>query len=130
MLRAHEVRTVLTLALILVVAGCAGADDANGRLSVVASFYPLAFAAERIGGGCVDVADLTPPGVEPHDLELTPDTVASIAGADLVLYLGGGFQPAVEDALGEAEGETLDLLSTVPTIPGVAQSAGAPSTDD
>ena len=78
-------------------------DDVPGdRISVVASFYPLAFAADRIGGDCVSVTNLTPPGVEPHDLELTPDAVESIATADLVLYLGGGFQPAIEDAIPDA----------------------------
>ena len=54
---------------------------------------------EQIGGDGVDVRNLTPPGVEPHDLELSGATSATIADADLVLYLGGGFQPALEDAI-------------------------------
>jgi zinc transport system substrate-binding protein len=44
------------------------------------------------------VSSLTPPGAEPHDLELTPKDVAKISDADLVVYLGG-FQPAVDDAV-------------------------------
>ena len=44
--------------------------------SVVASFYPLAFAAAEVGGPGVDVRNLTPPGAEPHDLEATPGDVA------------------------------------------------------
>ena len=82
---------------------------------VAASFYPLAYAAEQVGGTCVQVTNLTPPGTEPHDLELTPDHVEAVATADLVVYLGGGFQPAVEDAIGEAQGATLDLLAEVDT---------------
>ena len=89
------------------------ATQDDDRTSVVASFYPLRFAAERLGGACVSVTDLTPPGVEPHDLELTPDAVESIATADVVLYLGGGFQPAIEDAIADAQGETVDLLAVV-----------------
>ena len=101
----------------------------DGGFSVVTSFYPLAFVAERLGGNCVEVTDLTPPGVEPHDLELTPDGVAVIATADVVLYLGGGFQPGVEDAIGEAEGRTVDLLRSVPTLPNAEQEEDAPAVD-
>jgi zinc transport system substrate-binding protein len=81
-------------------AGCGGSEEAaaSGKLEVVAALYPLAFAAEQIGGSAVDVVNLTPPGVEPHDLELSPGDVELIREADLVLYLGEGFQPAVEEA--------------------------------
>jgi zinc transport system substrate-binding protein len=115
-------RTILILGLVSVAALVPACNrrvpgDRSGRVSVVTSFYPLTFAAERIGGDCVSVTNLTPPGVEPHDLELTPDAVESIATADVVLYLGGGFQPAVEDAVGSAEGHAVDLLSIVSTVP-------------
>ena len=49
-----------------------GWDSSNGGLDVVAGFYPLAFVAKEVGGSRVDVTNLTPAGVEPHDLELTP----------------------------------------------------------
>lgn len=49
------------------------ADGGNGdKLKVTASFYPMQFLTERIGGEHVAVTSLTKPGVEPHDLELTP----------------------------------------------------------
>jgi zinc transport system substrate-binding protein len=109
-------RTILSLASasVLLAPACSSAE-ARGS-SVVASIYPLAFAAERLAGECVDVLDLTPTGVEPHDLELDPTDVEAIATADLVLYIGGGFQPAVEDSVGDAEGRTLDVLAAVDTI--------------
>jgi zinc transport system substrate-binding protein len=104
-------RTVLIVAAVLLVAGC-GEDvpDESGQTRVVASVYPLAFLAEEVGGAGVTVETLTPPGVEPHDLELPPRDVAGLADADLVLYLGGGFQPAVEDALARSGSAALDLL--------------------
>ena len=83
---------------------------------MVAAFYPVQEAAERIGGDLVNVTNLTSPGVEPHDLELSPDQVEAIATADVVLYLGEGFQPAVQDAIGDAEGMTVDLLASMPTV--------------
>jgi hypothetical protein len=50
--------------------------------------YPLAYAAEEVGGATVDVANLTPPGTEPHDLELSVRDAERIQRADVVFYLG------------------------------------------
>jgi len=101
------------LALAALVAGCGTSTGGDGRTTVVAGFYPLAFAAERIGGSRVDVTNLTPPGAEPHDFELTPQDVARLQNADVVLYLSHGFQPAVEKALGGAHGVKLDSLQGI-----------------
>jgi len=70
----------------------------DGPLRVATSFYPLQWMAQRVGGDLVTVTNLTKPGAEPHDLELTPRDVASLSDADVVAYLSG-FQPAVDDAL-------------------------------
>lgn len=77
---------------------------------VVASFYPLAWAAQETGGERVRVTDLTPSGAEPHDLELTVDDRAAIEKADLMIVLGGGFQPAVEEAAEQRDGPTLVII--------------------
>lgn len=72
----------------------------GGKPTIVAAFYPLAYAAEQVAGDSADVVNLTPPGVEPHDLELTPDQVAQISEADLVLYIPG-FMPALDEAIAQ-----------------------------
>jgi zinc transport system substrate-binding protein len=89
-------------------AGCAGSGGGSGP-TVVAAFYPLAWAAEEIAGERYRVVDLTPPGAEPHDVELSPRDVEAIRDAELVVYAGGGFQPAVEDAVGDRDGPSLDV---------------------
>lgn len=76
---------------------CAARGARHG-INVVASFYPLAEAAARVGGSLVQVENLTSPGVEPHDLELSPSQVGDIEDADAVLDMGRGFQPSVERA--------------------------------
>lgn len=111
--RVGTVRVALAAsATALVLAGCSTSSDgaAGDRPEVVASLYPLAEAVERVGGGLVDVVNLTPPGVEPHDLELAPDDLEAIVTADLVLYIGRGFQPAVEAAVAQAGGVVMDAL--------------------
>jgi zinc transport system substrate-binding protein len=76
-------------------------DPATGgdkKLNVVAGFYPLQFAAERIGGRRVAVTNLVQPGAEPHDLELKPSQIGQIASADLVIYLKT-LQPELDKAV-------------------------------
>ncbi len=107
-------------AVALLAAGCGSAAGSNGKTSVVAAFYPLAYAAEQIGGSSVAVTNLTPPGAEPHDVELTPQEVGRIQTADVVLYLSHDFQPAVEQAAGGAGGKRVDALEGI----GLRQGAG------
>jgi zinc transport system substrate-binding protein len=73
------------------------------KFDVVASFYPMAFLAEEIGGKNVNVTTLVQPGQEPHDLEITARQTASLTEADAVLYLQG-LQPAVDEAVAQTEG--------------------------
>jgi zinc transport system substrate-binding protein len=122
-------RIIIVSALCVIVAGIVLAlavgdngSPSGGREAVVAGFYPLAFAAREIGGGSVDVENLTPPGAEPHDLEPTPEDVEDIESADLVLLLGQGFQPSLERAAENADGEVIELLDT----PGLDVRPGDP----
>ena len=98
------------VAVAVCLAGCGGAGQADDRPSVATGFFPLAWAAERIGGPDVRVVNLTPAGAEPHDLELSPRDVRAIRDASLVVFVGGGFQPALEDAVAASDGPSLDVL--------------------
>ncbi|GAA1793930.1 zinc ABC transporter substrate-binding protein [Nocardioides hankookensis] len=105
----------------VVLSGCAAFTDDSATsadgVQVAAAFYPLQYVADRVAGGHADVENLTAPGGEPHDLELTPKETADVAGADLVLYQRG-FQPSVDDAVDEnATGDTLDVADLVDLVP-------------
>ena len=80
-------------------AACGSADGASGPgTSVVTSFYPLQYVAQRVAGDHADVTNLTQPGREPHDLEMTVQQTGAVADADVVVY-EKGFQAAVDDAV-------------------------------
>ncbi|TML04971.1 MAG: zinc ABC transporter substrate-binding protein [Actinobacteria bacterium] len=117
-------KIVLILVSAGVLAGCGSSGSASGGKTVVAAFYPIAYAAEQIGGPGYDVVNLTPPGAEPHDLELTPRAVGRIESADVVFYLSHGFQPAVSKAVDQAHGTTVDVLAGLPLHSAAGQEAG------
>ncbi|MFJ6901341.1 metal ABC transporter substrate-binding protein [Streptomyces hokutonensis] len=71
------------------------------KFDVVASFYPLQYLAEQIGGSHVHVTSLTKPGQEPHDLEISAQQTAALGESDAVLYLKN-LQPAVDDAVSQS----------------------------
>jgi zinc transport system substrate-binding protein len=116
-MRAGIVLTLLSAAVLPL--GACGSDESGSGESVIAAFYPIAYAAKRIAPGA-DVENLTPAGAEPHDLELSPREVERVKDADVVLYLGRGFMPALEDAIAGAE-NAVDLLPDV----GLRAASGA-----
>ena len=108
--------SALAALVVLTVGGCgrAGGDPrASEGPQVIAAFYPLEFVATEIVGRNATVTNLSPPGVEPHDLELAPDQVRLLAQADLIVYIGDGFQPAVEEVIDDLSGtRVIDALHT------------------
>lgn len=131
--RSRSSLVVLLSGLVLV--GCASADEASApgptsaqqvstevpkRLRVVAALAPLEEATRRIGGSEVEVVNLTGVGVEPHDVELTSDQIDQVLDADLVVYLGNGFQPSLEDVLKNRKAPSVDVLGFVKLLDGIA----------
>lgn len=118
-------RLLAPAALLLATTGCAAftneAPGHDGGVEVVAAFYPLQFVSERVAGDHADVVDLTKPGSEPHDLELSVAQTATVASADLVVY-EKGLQAAVDAAVRQADG--------VPTVDAGAVAGLEPISHD
>ncbi|MEV0226052.1 zinc ABC transporter substrate-binding protein [Streptomyces sp. NPDC050704] len=103
-----------------VLSACSSDSDAadskaSGKLDVVASFYPMQYLAEQIGGDHVSVTNLTEPGQEPHDLEISAKQTAQLQEADAALYLKD-LQPAVDDAVAQSEVKTKIDAATLSTL--------------
>lgn len=98
----------------LLLAGCGGGSDEP--LRVTAAAPPLEQLAREIGGDEIRIAALTPAGGQPHDLKPGAAGNAALQSADLVLMIGGGFQPEVEQAVKRLPASTarLDLLGPHP----------------
>ena len=93
-------------------------EVATEKIQIVAGFYPLAFAAEGVAGDLAEVVSLAGPGVEPHDLELTPGDVAKINDADLVVYIPE-FIPALDAVV-----KTLDQSKVINATQGITLISG------
>jgi len=107
--------------------GCRG--PRSGDHTVVASFYPLYFIAERVAGRYNDVIDLTPPGVEPHEYELTVRQVAEIDLARVGFY-EHGVAPSIDQAMAnDSPAHVLDVASVV-DLAGPVTGSGVESTSD
>ncbi|OQD55273.1 zinc ABC transporter substrate-binding protein [Streptomyces phaeoluteigriseus] len=90
----------------------AGGTD---KFDVVASFYPMAYLAEQIGGDHVKVTSLTEPGQEPHDLEISAQQRTQLEKSDAALYLKG-LQPSVDEAVTQSGIKTKIDAATLTTL--------------
>lgn len=114
-------RTTRSVALLaattLGVSALSACSSGGNEHEVAAAFYPLAWATERVAGDRVEVTNLTSPGAEPHDLELSIKQTALITDADLVV-LEHGMQPAVDEAVEQhADGAVIDAAEVLELKP-------------
>lgn len=93
-MRTSLIHRAVTGAVLALLPACAPAGgEAPGVL--LAGSWPVQAMLEQLAPAAAS-ATLVPAGVEPHDLELTADDLARIDDAIAVVYVGGGFQPALE----------------------------------
>jgi zinc transport system substrate-binding protein len=68
-----------------------------GKLKVVASFYPLAFFAQEIGGEEVTVRQLIPDNLEVHTWQPSFADILAVDEADVIIYNGASLDHWFED---------------------------------
>ncbi|AKZ55604.1 ABC-transporter metal-binding lipoprotein [Streptomyces ambofaciens ATCC 23877] len=93
----------------------AGKSGNTDKFDVVASFYPMAFLAEQIGGDRVSVTSLTQPGQEPHDLEISAKQRAQLEETDAALFLKG-LQPSADEAIAQSGAKTKIDAATLTSL--------------
>jgi len=83
----------------------------SDKMNVVASFYPLAFLAEEIGGDKVVVRNITPTGAEPHEYEPSPRDLAEMEQSRVLIVNGLGLEPWYENAKKNIDPKKTDILA-------------------
>jgi len=102
------------LAFTIMLAGCteSAQQHDNGKITVVASFYPIYDFAKNVGGNRVEVTTLIPMGVEPHEFEPTASDIRKLSEADVFLYNGAGMEPWADSVVKGVEREDLIVADT------------------
>ena len=104
-----------------------GTDD--GRLRVVATFYPLYYFASEIGGQRTHVDSLIPFNSEPHSWEPAPSDIVRVDKARVFVYNGAGLEPWVEKLLGTLQNrgsmKVVDSSSGIDVMKGDAENPSA-----
>ncbi|MDF2682607.1 MAG: zinc transporter substrate-binding protein [Brevibacillus sp.] len=107
---------VISIVAAISIVGCGAKETASTPTSgegavakpkVYTTIYPLEYAAKRIGGDYVEVTNLIPAGVEPHDYEPTAKDMVALSGADVFAYNGSGLELWVDKTV-----ESLDKNKT------------------
>lgn len=94
--------SMLLLAIVVILAGCgksSGGEIVSGKVNVVTSFYPIYEFATAIGGDDVNVINLLPAGVEPHEWTPKSKDIMNTSKAQLFLYNGAGLEGWVPNFL-------------------------------
>ncbi|QOT12073.1 zinc ABC transporter substrate-binding protein [Paenibacillus sp. JNUCC32] len=131
MKRFKRVLTLLSLSAVLAIAGCGSgkstvthegnvssannqATDASTtettKLKVKTSFYPMYEFTRQVAGDLADVENLIPPGIEAHDWEPTPQDMAGISDADVLVYNGAGMEGWVDQVLESIQGTGVSAI--------------------
>ncbi len=82
--------TFLCVALVLT-AGCSRTSRPSGRMVAAATIAPLSDLLARVAGAAWEVRTIVPPGTSAHMFEAAPRDVRRLAGARLVVTVGGGY---------------------------------------
>lgn len=111
-------RTFLILMLLLSVALSAActrskdspSEDKSGRLTVVATLFPLYDFARNIAGDRAEVKLLLSPGAEPHSFEPKPADIIMLNRADIFIYTNRFMEPWAEKLLKAIGGSGLSVV--------------------
>ncbi len=86
-------------------------NPTNGKLQIVASFYPMYFFASQIGGDKVNVVNITPAATEPHDYEPTTQDIARISRSDMLVLNGGQLEAWGDKIKDQLQGSNVLIIT-------------------
>lgn len=106
-------RTSVVAATLLLAAGLVActSSDGSGAPTIVVTHSLLGDVVEEVVGDQAEVEVIMPAGADPHEFEPSAAQVAAITEAELVVANGLGFEQGLADALDEAEGSGVPVLS-------------------
>lgn len=106
----YAIIMLLLLSLVFNSACSSQGQIQEGKVNVITSFFPLYDFTRIIGGDHVNVINLIPTGVEPHDWSPKSKDISEISRAQVLVYNGAGLEGWIGDLLGSIK-ENRDLVT-------------------
>ncbi|WP_284640533.1 metal ABC transporter substrate-binding protein [Paenibacillus silviterrae] len=120
---------IMIAAMFLSACGAARPALVQGKTNIVTSFYPLYDFASKIGGQHVNVVNLVPAGVEPHEWTPKGRDIKTLKDAEVFVYLGAGFEGWVGDTLSslekDAKVQVVEASKGLTLLPGIEEEGHA-----
>lgn len=92
---------------------CGGAAQrTEGKIRVVTTFLPMYLFAANVAGDAAEVQNLVPPGAGGHSYQFTPEDVARVSRADVVVKNGLGMELWLDNLLESAGKKELLVIDT------------------
>lgn len=96
--------SILAIGSLVAALSKTGSHNTNDKLQVTVSFYPLQDFAKHVGGGYVEITNITPPGAEPHDFEPSAKDLVDAQKADVFMFNSVGFEPWADKFVNDYRG--------------------------
>ena len=120
--RVRVARVVAILALCIGVAGCAGRQTQTGasatnKIAVVTTISVLNSFVAGVGGNRVSVTSIVPVGASPETFQPTPQDVATVTAAQLLVENGAGLETWLDRLLANAQSPNLHVVACADGLP-------------
>jgi manganese/iron transport system substrate-binding protein len=112
-------RWAVLAAALLLLAACshAAAERPAGPLRIVATTTTLASIARGVAGGKDDVRSLVPVGTSPEDFQPSPDAIAALHDADVLVENGAGLESWLDSTIRNAGNPSLRIVVCAGDLP-------------
>lgn len=121
---------ISALIAVLLFAGCGtGTKDNSGfvekdKLSVVTTIYPMQDFVMQIGGDKVEIINLVPAGMEPHDFELSTGDMGLLEEADLLVYNGAGMEHFIDKTIQTISNDSIVIVEAAKDVEQIKSEDG------
>ena len=88
------------------------AIQAEDKLLVYTTFYPLYQFTQGVAGDAADVRILMPTNGDPHAFELGPKTIVELTKADVMIYNGIDFEPYIDEIMSSSDFDHIVFVNT------------------
>lgn len=121
---------IMVLVMAIVFVGCTSSkQETSGfkdkeKISVVTTIYPMQDFVSQIGGDKVEIINLVPAGMEPHDFELSTKDMELLEEADLLVYNGAGMEHFIDKTIKTMTNDSIVIVEAAKNVEQIQSEEG------